>query len=177
MFFPHTETRRVALRPAGADDAAAAYEVLLRLGTAGLPVLDVFTQTFGQGLAACFLVRDKDTDEVVGLSTVSAVNPAGHLRIEVHLTGDTAGEISGDVHALTANFAFSMWRTRKVYIHRTSPDIRAIGFGDAHEAMVRTEAILPEQTYFHGRLWDVHVLAIHRDDWNTHGVALLEKIV
>ncbi|WP_030615958.1 hypothetical protein [Streptomyces sclerotialus] len=176
MFFPHTETERVVLRPAGAEDAAAAYAVLFRLGVAGLPVLDSFVKTFGEGLSACFLVHRKDTDEVVGLSTVSGTTPAGHVRIEVHLAGDSAAELSGDVHALTANFAFAMWPVRKVYIHRTSPDAGAIGLGAAHAPLVRAEAVLPDHTYFHGRLWDVHIFAVHRDDWDTHGAALLQQI-
>ncbi|GGP72970.1 GNAT family N-acetyltransferase [Streptomyces sp. L500] len=176
MLFPHTGTGRVELRPAGAGDAAAAYGILFRLGTAGLPVLDSYAKTFGQGLSACFLVHRVDTGEVVGLSTLSAPTPAGHMRLEVHLAGD-AGEFSGDVHALTVNFAFAMWRVRKVYIHRTSPDTTGIGFGAEHASLLRPEAVLPDHTYFHGRLWDVHVLAVHRTDWNTHGVELLEQIV
>ncbi|MCK7624198.1 GNAT family N-acetyltransferase [Streptomyces sp. RS10V-4] len=177
MLFPHTETRRVALRPAGPEDAPEAYQILFRLGTAGLPVLDTYTKNFGAGLSACFLVHRKDTGEVVGLGTVSDPTPAGHVRIEVHLAGPENAELAGEVHALTANFAFAMWRVRKVYIHRTSPDAGALGFGPDHSAMVRAEAVLPDHTYFHGRLWDVHIFAIHRDDWNAHGVALLKQIV
>ncbi|MFF8791169.1 hypothetical protein [Streptomyces sp. NPDC015125] len=177
MLFPHTETRRVALRPAGSEDAVAAYQILFRLGSAGLPVLDTFVKTFGEGLSACFLVHRKDTDEVVGLSTISPLTPAGHVRIEVHLAGAENHELTGDVHALTAHFAFAMWRTRKVYLHRTSSDISAIGWGDAAAAVLRAEAVLPDHTYFHGRLWDVHIFAIHREDWNPHGAALLKQIV
>ncbi|MFJ5675169.1 GNAT family N-acetyltransferase [Streptomyces sp. NPDC093097] len=177
MLFPHTETGRVALRPAGPQDATEAYRILFQLGAAGLPVLDTFVKNFGEGLSACFLVHRKDTDEVVGLSTVSTATPAGHVQVEVHLAGPEAAALAGDVHALTVNFAFAMWRVRKVYVHRTSPDTGALGFGAAGTDLVRPEAVLPDHTYFHGRLWDVHIFAVHRDDWNTHGVALLKQSV
>ncbi|MFK0295380.1 GNAT family N-acetyltransferase [Streptomyces sp. NPDC090442] len=176
MLFPHTETDRVHLRPAGPQDAPEAYRILFALGAAGLPLLDAFVKNFGEGLSACFLVHDKDTDEVVGLSTVSTATSAGHARIEVHLAGPAAAELAGDVHALTINFAFAMWRLRKVYVHRTSPDAAALGLGAATADLVRAEAVLPDHTYFHGRLWDVHLLAVHRDDWNTHGAPLLKQI-
>jgi RimJ/RimL family protein N-acetyltransferase len=177
MLFPHTGSRQVELHPAGATDATQAYEILFRLGAAGLPVIDSYTRSFGEGLSACFLVRRKDTGEVAGLSTLSSPTSASHLRMEVHLSTESAEELTRDVHALTANFAFAMWRTRKVYLHRSSPDVAAIGFDDEFAPLVRAEAVLPDHTYFHGRLWDVHVFAIHREDWDIQGVDLLKQIL
>ncbi|WP_164414855.1 GNAT family protein [Streptomyces salinarius] len=177
MLFPYTESRKIELSPAAADDAAQAYEILFRLGAPGLPMIDEFAENFGAGLSACFLVRRKDTEEVIGLSTLSKLHAAGHLHLEVHLAAEAADEFAGEVHALTANFAFAMWRTRKVYLHLPTDDASGTGFGDAAKALLRPEAVLPDHAYFHGRLWDIHILAVHRDDWNTHGVDLLKQIV
>lgn len=175
MLFPHTESRRIALQPAGAQDGRTVYDILLLRGHGGLPVLDVFLEKFGRGLSACFLVRRRDTDEVVGVSTLSELTPAGHLRAEVYLAGDQPDELLTDASALTVNFAFAMWRTRKVYFHATESSAAELGFGADYAAMVRAEAVLPEYTFFHGRLWDVHVFAIYREDWDAHGVDLLKQ--
>ncbi|MFI0979469.1 hypothetical protein ACH4SP_21025 [Streptomyces sp. NPDC021093] len=177
MLFPHTKSKRVALRAAGAEDATLAYEILFRLGAPGLPLLDDYVKTFGDRLSACFLVESTETGEVVGLSTLTSLTAAGHLRMDVRLASDTAVEFAAETHALTANFAFAMWRTRKIYVHLNSPDTSPVGFGEAYDPLFRHETVLPEHTYFHGRLWDVHVLAIHRADWDTLGVELVQKLV
>ncbi|GAA0821067.1 GNAT family N-acetyltransferase [Streptosporangium amethystogenes subsp. fukuiense] len=176
MLFPYTESRQIELRPAGVKDAAKVYDILFRLGHSGLPVIDRFVDTFGQGLSACFLVHRKDTGEVVGFSTLSELAPAGHLKADVHLAGQP-DEIRMDVVALTVNFAFAMWRTRKVYFHATDPGIENLGFAEPHALMVEAEAVLPRHTYFHGQVLDVHVFAIYREAWDVHGVDLLKHIV
>ncbi|MEV4381656.1 GNAT family protein [Streptosporangium sp. NPDC049644] len=176
MLFPHTESRQIELRPAGVKDAAKVYDILFRLGHSGLPVIDRFVDTFGQGLAACFLVHRKDTGEIVGFSTLSDLSPAGHLRADVHLAGQP-DEIRTDAVALTVNFAFAMWRTRKVYFHAVEAGVESLGFTEPHTAMVEAEAVLPKHMYFHGRVRDVHVFAIYRENWDAHGVDLLKHIV
>jgi hypothetical protein len=87
MLFPHTESRRIALRPAGIQDAPRAYDILFRLGHAGLPIIDQYVDSFGKGLAACFLVHRKDTGDAVGLSTITSPTPA---RSTWPATGPTA---------------------------------------------------------------------------------------
>ncbi|MGW0809535.1 GNAT family N-acetyltransferase [Nonomuraea sp. NPDC002799] len=176
MLFPHTESGQVELRPAGVKDAAKVYDILFRLGHGGLPLLDRYVEGFGRGLAACFLVHRKDTGETVGVSTLGELSMAGHLKAEVHLAGEPEG-IRRDTTALTVNFAFAMWRTRKVYLHATDPAVEELGFAGPHAAMVRAEAVLPKHTYFHGRVWDVHVFAVYREDWDEHGVDLVKNIV
>lgn len=177
MLFPYTESRRIALRTASDQDAPRVYDILFRLGRGNLPLIDTFVAAFGRGMSAGFLIQQRDTDDVVGFSSLSELTPAGHILAETHLVAGQSDEVRMDANALTANFAFSMWRTRKVYFHATETDVANLGFGGEHAAMVRTEAVLPDHTYFHGRLWDVHVLAIYRDQWDTHGVDLLKQIV
>jgi hypothetical protein len=178
MLFPYTESRRVTLRPAGPGDAAKAYEVLFRSGRGALPTVDRFVESFGRSMAACFLVERKDTGELAGFTTLSDLaQPAGHVRAEVNLLPGQSDEVRADATALTTNFAFAMWRVRKVYFHSTDPSATSLGLDGEHQAMVRTEAVFPDHAYFYGKLWDVHVFAIRRDDWDTRGVDLLKQIV
>jgi RimJ/RimL family protein N-acetyltransferase len=177
MLYPHTESRRISLCPASASDAPAAYELLFRMGHGGLPTIDQFVSGFGRGMAAYFLVRLKETDELVGLATISEPNPAGHVRVEVNVRTDQPSGIVRDATALTTNFAFSMWRIRKVYFHVTRSGVESLAFGEEHTAMVREEAVLRDHVFFHGCTWDVTVLAIHREDWNVLGVDLLKQLV
>lgn len=177
MLFPHTETRRITLRPATAADAPRIYELLLRLGHGGLPMLDTYTASFGNGMSACFLLHRKGSSDLGGVCTLSGLTPAGHLQAEVNIAAGEPEEHHADASALITNFAFAMWRTRKVYFHGTDQNVAAIGFEGAHSEMVRAEAVLPAHTFFHGRLWDVHVFAIYRDDWNAYGTDLLKQII
>ncbi len=41
MLFPHTETERIVLRPATAQDGPTVYEILFRLGRGWASMLDV----------------------------------------------------------------------------------------------------------------------------------------
>lgn len=177
MLFPHVESRQIVLSPAGVENAAEVYDIVFRSGRDVLPMIDTFVKNFGQGLSAGFLVRRKDAEEVVGFSTLSNLTPAGHLRADVSLLAGQTDEVRRDAIALTVNFAFTMWRTRKLYFHTTEVDDATLGFGAEHSVMVRTDAVLPLHAYFHGRLWDVQVLAIDRDQWDTYGVDLLKQIV
>ncbi|MDX3195172.1 hypothetical protein PV458_42815 [Streptomyces sp. MN03-5084-2B] len=174
MLSPHTESRLVTLRPAGVEDAAQVYEILFRLGSAGLPLIDQFVESFGEGKAACFLVHRKDTGQLIGVSSLSDLAPAGHVRAEIELVAESTDELRAEVNALTVNFAFAMWRTRKVYFHLTTPDAGELGLG---ADLPREEVVLSDYTYFHGRLWDVHVVAIYREDWDEAGLDIIKQIV
>jgi hypothetical protein len=176
MLFPHTESRRITLRSAAAKDAPTVYGILFRLGRGDLPMIDAFTENFGRGLSACFLIHDRKTDEVVGVSTLSNLTPAGHVRAEVFLSAGTSVDLLTDAYGLSLNFAFAMWRTRKVYVHTTEADVEGLGLGSEHASMIRVEALLTDHVFFHGRLWDVSVLAVYREQWDTHGLDLLKQI-
>jgi RimJ/RimL family protein N-acetyltransferase len=177
MLFPHTESRHIALRPARGADAATVYEILFRLGTRPLPMIDAFVEVFGRGLSACFLVVRRDTDEVVGFSTLTDLAAAGHVQADIALSAGQPDEIRTEASALTVNFAFAMWRTRKVYIHTTDPEPASFGIGQERASLLTVEARLPDHTFFHGRLWDVHIVAVHREEWDTHGTDLIKQIV
>jgi RimJ/RimL family protein N-acetyltransferase len=178
MLFPHTESRRISMRPATAKDAPKIYDILFRSGRAGLPLLDTFVETFGRGLAACFVVTGRESDRVIGFTTLSELAPpAGHVRVEVNMALGQPAELHAEAVALTTNFAFAMWRLRKVYLHSTDPSLASLGFGPEHAAMIRNEAVFSDHVYQRGRTWDVSVFAIYREQWDTHGVDFLKQIL
>ncbi|KWT63839.1 hypothetical protein ADL21_00280 [Streptomyces albus subsp. albus] len=176
MLYPHTESRHVVLRPAGVSDAPTAYEILFQLGYGGLPTIDEYVAGFGRGMSAVFLVGRKGEAAAAGLAAISDANPAGHVRVEVNMAAGQPSELLRDATALTTNFAFSMWRTRKVYFHTIRASAEALAFDEKHSAMIRREAVLRDYTFFHGRVWDVNVFAIQREAWDEHGVDLLKQI-
>lgn len=176
MLYPHTESEQVVLHPAGESDAADAYGILFQIGYCGLPTIDEYAASFGRGASAVFLVHRKDDDELAGLATISDLNPAGHVKVEVNMAAHQPTALLRDANALCTNFAFSMWRTRKVYFHTTRTSAEALAFGDECSAMIREEAVLRNYVFFHGRTWDVNVFSVLREEWDTHGVELLKRI-
>lgn len=182
MLYPHIDSRRVTLHPADAADATRAHSVLLSAGTTGLGTVDAYAATFGRGLSALFMAHraDRDTDgadgPLCGVCAVSALTPAGHLRVDTTVLPGTPIEVLGDANALAANFAFSMWRTRKVYFHAVDPDPAAFGLGEYSE-LIRLEATLSDHRFVHGEVRDEHVFSVRRDDWDGLGTDLIKQIV
>lgn len=177
MLFPYVESKQIVLRPATAEHGRRLYEILLAVGRTALPTLDVFIETQLQGVAARFLVMRRDSDEVIGFTEVRELDAAGHARVAIHLEPECGVELYGDAVALTVNFAFSMWRLHKVYLHSHVPDPGSVGFGDDRATLARYQAVLPDHAYFQGRLWDLHVFAVHRSVWDTDGIGWVEEIV
>ncbi|MGC7102991.1 hypothetical protein ACPZ19_50735 [Amycolatopsis lurida] len=175
MLFPHTESRRVVLRPAGDKNVHEIYEMMFRLGSPGLPMLDEFANDFGAGFSACFLIQCKDVGETVGFSTLGELALAGHIRAEVNLLPGYDEQTKLEADVLTTNFAFAMWRTRKVHFQVTDA-MAGPSFGNDPD-VAREEAVLPEYKYLYGKLWDLHVIAVDREKWDTYGVNLLKQIL
>lgn len=176
MLYPHIATRRIRFRPATADDAPTTYDILFRNGRGALPMLDDYVAGFGEGLSACFMIHDVESGELLGFSTLSDLKPAGHLRAEVNLRLGVREDVRSEANALTVNFAFAMWRTRKVYFEVADPALARIGFGSHRKAM-RSEAVLPDYVFLHGKVQDVHVISYSRDDWDVHGLDFLRQVM
>ncbi|MEU4806641.1 GNAT family protein [Actinosynnema sp. NPDC023587] len=177
MLFPYVESKRIVLRPATGADGAEVYDVLFRAGAPGLPALDVFLDRFERGVQAQFLVYRRDSDDLVGHAALSDLAVAGHVRAAVFAAADPGEGIAADAAALLVNFAFAMWRIRKVYFESHLADLAEFGFTGDRAAVVRTEAVLPEHLWFRGRLWDQYVHAVYREHWDVDGVELLKEIV
>jgi RimJ/RimL family protein N-acetyltransferase len=177
VLYPYVESKRILLRPATAQDGPQIYEILFRAGRSALPTLDVFMQNFAKGVAAQFLVERRDTGEIIGHTSLSDLSVAGHVRLDVHTDAEAVEGIVADAAALTINFAFAMWRIRKLYFHTHETSLSGLGFEGEYASAAREEAVFPNHLYFQGKLWDMHVFAIYRDQWDVHGTEYLKEFV
>ncbi|TKK87212.1 GNAT family N-acetyltransferase [Herbidospora galbida] len=176
MLFPHAQSERVNLKPAGTDDGRTAYDVLFSLGRTALPTVDTYLERFGKGVAAAFLVELRDTGETVGLCELSEPSPAGHVQAAVHIRRGQDRSVAADAALLTVNFAFAMWRIRKVYFQTHEADLESLGFHGERAKLVRREAVLADHLYFQGRTWDMHVHSIQREMWDAQGAEIVNGI-
>ncbi|MDQ4096275.1 MAG: GNAT family N-acetyltransferase [Actinomycetota bacterium] len=175
--FPVLSTSRIRLRPATRADGAEFYHVLLELGLSTLPTLDHWIDgVLGfKDSAAQFAVHRKADDELLGFTALYQLDPnARHVKAGVYARFEQARGLAAEASVLTLNYAFAMWDMRKVYFHTTEASL--LHYGGAIAKVARREAILQEYLFFRGQLWDVHVFAIHRQDWEGIGSQLVRRL-
>lgn len=177
MLFPYAESKRIVLRPATVQDGRTVYDVLLRLGETALPTVDDFVERSMAGVAARFLVQPRGLDTAVGFTELVKLSQAGHVEAGVHIEPGQDPAVQADTAALIVNFAFSMWRVRKVYFRTARTSLDHLGFDGANAGLAHREAIIGEHLFFQGRLWDEYIFSVSRDDWNDRGIDMLNDIV
>ena len=177
MLFPYAESKRIVLRPATTDDGRTVYDTLLRLGETALPTVDDFVEKSMAGVAARFLVHPRGLDTPVGFAELVKLSQAGHVQAGVHIEPGQDPSVQSDTAALIVNFAFSMWRVRKVYLRTARTSLDHLGFTGDNATLVHREAVLGEHLFFQGRLWDEYIFSVSRDDWNDRGIEMLNDIV
>ncbi|MFF4616658.1 hypothetical protein [Nonomuraea jabiensis] len=177
MLFPHAESALIQLKPATVADGRAIYDVLFELGRVTLPTVDAYLDVFTRGVAAQFLVVNKGSGEVAGFTELSEATPAGHVQAAVNIRRGQDEKIAADAAVLTINFAFAMWRIRKVYFQTHEEGLASLGFSGERALLVRQEATLADHLYFQGRTWDMHIHSIRREQWDEQGVPLVKEIV
>lgn len=176
--FPHVVSPLVELVSTKVRFRDAVLDDLLERGLSGLPSRDVFTALWPQphgGVSGQFLIRPKGTDEVAGLvsfhyralngrhvSCSFAVDPS---RIDTPALTHA--------HALAVNYAFAMWNLRKVNFWTVE---ESLPLQSVCSEVVK-EGTLTEYLLDEGRLRDVHVFAVFRDDWDQEGAGYVEGIV
>ncbi|MGI5271940.1 GNAT family N-acetyltransferase [Nonomuraea sp. CA-218870] len=173
--FPHLQSRRIRLRPAGARDSIKLYELLLGLGLNTLPSPDDFVSAFGRGVTASFLVETPGGD-FLGFCSLHGMSPAGHhVEGGIYMSPEnSANGVGAEASLLMINYAFAMWNVRKVYFQTTEASLSAIG-GDLKVS--HKEGILSGHQYFSGQHWDVHVFAIYREEWDQFCAHAVERLV
>jgi RimJ/RimL family protein N-acetyltransferase len=177
VLFPHAESARIQLKPATAQDGRVIYDVLFELGRTPLPTVDAYLDVFTRGVAAQFLIVNKGSGEVAGFTELSDATPAGHVQASVNVRRGQDEKIAADAAVLTVNFAFAMWRIRKVYFQTHEENLESLGFSGERAVLVRQEATLADHLYFQGRTWDMHIYSIQRERWDEQGVRLVKEIV
>ncbi|TDD37563.1 N-acetyltransferase [Actinomadura sp. KC06] len=175
LFFPYLETKRIRLVPAAEQDARILYGLLLRLGMASLPTLDEFMKATAGGVAARFLVQRQDDGETVGYSSLHQMVPAaGHVEAGIYLDPEhIRSGLGAEASTLTLNYAFATWNVRKVYFQTTEASFD--DFGPLLDVLTK-EAVLPNHVFFRGRLWDVHIYAVYREEWEQTGETFVSRL-
>jgi RimJ/RimL family protein N-acetyltransferase len=176
QIFPYIETPRIQLRPASAaGDGPAFYRLLLQLGINTLPTEEDFVSAYCRDFAAYFAVQRKEPADEIGFSALFQLDPAGHVEVGVYTDPARNGpSLGAEAALLTINYAFAMWNIRKIYYRATGASLPYIG-GMVID-LARKEGLLPGHQYFRGKLWDMHIFAIYREQWEAKGAELVERL-
>lgn len=171
-------SRRIRLRPAGAADGQFLYQLLFELGFTALPILPLWVadSTPFKDAAAQFVVERVANQQMIGYTSLHELDPnAGHVQMGVYaMPGGSSPGLGAEAALLTINYGFAMWPIRKVYCNTTEANMRY--FGGAISKIARREALLRQHKYFQGRLWDLQIFAIYRDDWVRTGLPLAQRL-
>ena len=76
--------------------------------------------------------------------------------------------------ALFFNYVFTAWNFRKLYAVVLENNYEELESGMGKWFV--TEGRLEEHEYYDGRYWDLVFLTIRREDWETSGPELVEKL-
>jgi len=159
-------------------DAGILYDLLLDLGLNTLPTLDQWMDggIASQNANAQFVVHRVADDAIIGFSALYELDAnAGHIKVGVYTCAGASGlGIGAEACILTLNYAFAMWNVRKVYFHTTDASLPSLG--RTLGKIAHREAVLLDHQFFRGRLWDTHIYAIHRSDWESIGHPLTVRL-
>jgi RimJ/RimL family protein N-acetyltransferase len=166
LIFPHTESRRIVLRPATSADQASFFQTRLRAGIESVRPASAPTAAVSKQFNAAFVVARRTDGETLGFSTLHKLDPAGHIRCGIYLDPQRArlGVGSEAVH-LSINYAFAMFNVDKVIAQTTEASFDAFGVSTEGN---EEKSILPDHLYFRGRLWDLHNFEIERHGWEDY---------
>jgi RimJ/RimL family protein N-acetyltransferase len=180
---PRTSTRRIRTRivtPADypflytiATEPAASYRWRYRGAT---PSPEQFASELWQGVLCQYLVERRDGGAPVGLLSAYQADLANRTCY-VALLGDRTHDASGlmlEAALLFVTYLFHTWDLRQIYAE--VPGYTLDAFGSGMGRYFREEGRLVDHSYHAGRYWDLHILAIHRADWEKTAVPLLDAL-
>jgi RimJ/RimL family protein N-acetyltransferase len=126
-----------------------------------------FAQVAWNGMLVQFIVEDRRSGERIGLA--NAYRPDfrhGFVSIGFILAPDARAlgwPLEGV--ALLVDYLFRLWAFRKLYFEAL--EFNATDFESAIGRYVVEEGRLRMHEYYDGRYWDVCVLALYREAWNS----------
>ncbi len=180
---PRTATRRVALRvvtPADypflftiATEPAASWRWRYRGAT---PSPEQFAAELWQGVLCQFMVIRREGGQSVGLVTAYQADLANGTGY-VALLGDRAFDASGlmpEAALLFVSYLLHTWDFRQLYAE--VPGYTMDAFASGMGTYFREEGRLVDHSFHAGRYWDLHVLAIHREQWSKTAGPLLDAL-
>jgi len=176
-------TRRVTLRTIGPRDLPFLYalatdpEVGYRWRYRGAtPSPEQFAGELWQGVLCQYLVARTDGGAPVGLVSAYQADLANRTCY-VALLGDKAHDASGlllESALLFVTYLFHTWDLRQVYAE--VPGYTYSSFASGVGRYFREEGRLVDHSFHAGRFWDLHILAIHRADWEKKAEPLLDAL-
>ncbi|RKS06863.1 RimJ/RimL family protein N-acetyltransferase [Nocardiopsis sp. Huas11] len=178
IIYPHVSTPLTRLVPTRVRFGDAVLDELEERGLSGLPSRDVFRSLWPkehERVSAQFLIQGGD-GEVVGYSSLHALG-LNSRHVDCSVVADpvrTDDAVLAHAYALAINYAFAMWGVRKINfwtVERSLSALRAVSSNVVREGLL-TEYVLDE-----GRLRDVSVFAVFRDDWDHGGAGFVEEAV
>jgi RimJ/RimL family protein N-acetyltransferase len=130
-----------------------------------VPPADVFQQNLWKGVMTQFVVVVRSNSAPIGV--VIAYNPEINHGF-AYLGADFAPHVQGAGIAIEAvelfvEYMFSTYNLRKLYLEVPEYNLGAMVNGVG--GILREEGILREHTYYRGRYWDRHLLALYRDQF------------
>jgi RimJ/RimL family protein N-acetyltransferase len=176
-------SRRVAVRTVGpadlpflyavATDPAVAYRWRYRGAT---PSPEQFAAELWQGVLCQYVVAHREGGAPVGLVSAYQADLANRTCY-VALLGDKAHDASGlmlEGALLFVSYLFHTWDFRQLYAE--VPGYTLDSFGSGMGRYFREEGRLVDHSFHAGRWWDLHILAIHRSDWEKKAEPLLDAL-
>jgi hypothetical protein len=191
VLFPHTAAAGIELRATAPSTGRQVYARLSALGLTGIPPEDEFAagslwpgrpfvEIPGRFTAerpappAHFSVVHSGDGREIGHAALCEVSPhAGHAKACVAVDTAAAGGALAAATVLTVNYAFAVWRLRKVYLWTTGRTVP--GLADVPDAAVE-EAVLPDHVLVGGERRPARVFAVYRERWDATGAPAAERL-
>ena len=180
---PRVTTRRVTLRTVGpadlpflyatATDPTVSYRWRYRGAT---PSPEQFATELWQGVLCQYLVVHTDGGAPVGLVSAYQADLANRTCY-VALLGERTHDASGlllEGALLFVTYLFHTWDLRQIYAE--VPGYTMDAFASGVGRYFREEGRLVDHSFHGGRFWDLHILALHRADWEKKAEPLLEAL-
>jgi len=119
------------------------------------------------GVFTQFLICEKSQGTEVGAAVAYGADlKDGYVYMATALVPSVANSGAGiEAVALFAAHLFYVYTFRKIYFEVPSYNLRQ--FGSTVGKLLKEEGKLVDHTYYHGRYWDRHILALYRSDFET----------
>ncbi|MGH9090704.1 MAG: phosphopantetheine-binding protein [Acidimicrobiales bacterium] len=135
--------------------------------TGAVPPRAVFEQSLWNGVLTQFVVVERARSVPIGcVMAYNAEMNHGFAYVAAALIEEAAGSGVGiEAVDLFCGHLFACYRLRKLYFE--VPDYNLGQFASSLDWLLRVEGCLRDHTYYGGRLWDRHLLALYKEDYDA----------
>lgn len=165
-------SRRMLLRPVKPEDVLPLFElstspeVAFRWRyTSAVPSFEAFASSFNTGVLTQLVIAGIKRSEVLGLAVIynpDLKNQTAYYAIMMAPRYIRTG-LGIEATAVFLNYVLTTWNLRKIYLESIKYNYELIGSGVG--TVFKEEGCLEGHQYFDGKYWDLHILAIYRDEF------------